>query len=465
MHRKFDISRVFRNSTIVGSVLLIIIIIAFSLIYMSRAKNLMKQECFGVLASTSNEAASKIESNLKNERSSIRMLARMIGQQKELYSNEVNNSMTAYDINSMVSNIAILSGDNTIIQSRGENISADGIMDFAEESAKGEHISSLQPSTVFENKTVLRSFVPIRKGTKITGMLFVEYDPHEMATALKPEIYDGTAQFCIVDRDSGEVLVSSWEDEMTSVADIGGEKIKNDITDGKTSYMEFMYNNQKYFASYQPLELENWEIVFIVNSDKVLQIQQNMRTNLYMLFFSEIIILFIYLLWVMYSNHKSIVHTRKIANTDALTGLQNRNMYAMFCDRNNDNAKGICCVYVDANGLHDINNNEGHVAGDRMLQFIADTLKSTFGDGNVYRIGGDEFVAFLKDTDNSEIRKKITSSNSTIEENGYHVSIGCCTGKSNEQLNTVIKSAEKEMYENKKLYYEKIGKEIRNQQN
>ena len=32
------------------------------------------------------------------------------------------------------------------------------------------------------------------------------------------------------------------------------------------------------------------------------------------------------------------------------------------------------CVYIDANGLHELNNERGHEAGDLMLRFVAESL-------------------------------------------------------------------------------------------
>ena len=52
------------------------------------------------------------------------------------------------------------------------------------------------------------------------------------------------------------------------------------------------------------------------------------------------------------------------------------------------------CVYIDANGLHELNNERGHEAGDLMLRFVADSLMEQFPKGSLYRVGGDEFVVF-----------------------------------------------------------------------
>ena len=63
-----------------------------------------------------------------------------------------------------------------------------------------------------------------------------------------------------------------------------------------------------------------------------------------------------------------------------LTGLRNRNAYAQ---RLHDYASlencEIASVYVDVNGLHEINNTKGHAAGDQMLRYVGKTMQNDFG--------------------------------------------------------------------------------------
>ncbi len=49
-------------------------------------------------------------------------------------------------------------------------------------------------------------------------------------------------------------------------------------------------------------------------------------------------------------------------------------------------------MYIDLIGLHEINNHLGHARGDVVLCELADAARAYFGDDNIYRIGGDEFV-------------------------------------------------------------------------
>ena len=80
-------------------------------------------------------------------------------------------------------------------------------------------------------------------------------------------------------------------------------------------------------------------------------------------------------------------------NRDVLTGLYARNKYER--DLNLFQATGytsLICVYIDAVGLHEINNHLGHDTGDYMLRCVADGIRTHFPKSMSYRIGGDEFV-------------------------------------------------------------------------
>ena len=148
-----------------------------------------------------------------------------------------------------------------------------------------------------------------------------------------------------------------------------------------------------------------------------------------------------------------------MSETDLLTGIRNRNSYeqnlityAKRCQQS------LTYIFVDVNGLHELNNTKGHEAGDRMLQFVADTLQKLFGKEHTYRIGGDEFVAFVPDGDQEQIRKKLEKVISAVEENGYHVSVGYDTHLYGEiNMKTLVDSAEKRMYEQKQLFYQREG--------
>lgn len=143
----------------------------------------------------------------------------------------------------------------------------------------------------------------------------------------------------------------------------------------------------------------------------------------------------------------------KMGTTDSLTGLKNRNSYEdMLKKYESDHPKRLACVYADANGLHELNNSQGHEAGDQMLKSVAAALAEAFEDGCVYRIGGDEFLVF------AEMEEKAAAglageAKQKAEDQGYHVSVGVASGETEVSVESVVKLAEQRMYEDKRQYY------------
>ncbi len=90
------------------------------------------------------------------------------------------------------------------------------------------------------------------------------------------------------------------------------------------------------------------------------------------------------------------------ANTDALTGLFNRNYFNEKLY--NIKTKGpISLILLDLDNFKNINDLYGHLAGDTVLQKVAEILKNVTRKVDVIvRWGGDEFVVVLWETDEQE---------------------------------------------------------------
>lgn len=143
----------------------------------------------------------------------------------------------------------------------------------------------------------------------------------------------------------------------------------------------------------------------------------------------------------------------QLSNNDMLTGLRNRNCYESRINLYPSEAhKTIVCVYCDANGLHELNNQSGHHAGDEMLKVIAGEFSSVFGTES-YRIGGDEFVGFALDKDMDWGLEQAEAMTEHICARGYDTSFGVAAGEKSRDIRELIKEAEAMMRENTRAYY------------
>ena len=164
--------------------------------------------------------------------------------------------------------------------------------------------------------------------------------------------------------------------------------------------------------------------------------------------------------FIMSIKYRALSQSRKIeylGQTDLLTGVKNRNHfenrlqeYPEMCRSN------IICVYGDVNGLHEVNNREGHQAGDRMLHEVAAKMQQCFGPEHTYRIGGDEFAAFKADGQPEEVSAEIDRIRQDLDKEGYRVSFGIAVqDKAQSALNmyALVKEAEGNMFAAKREFY------------
>ncbi len=151
-------------------------------------------------------------------------------------------------------------------------------------------------------------------------------------------------------------------------------------------------------------------------------------------------------------------------NHDNLTNLYNRRYYSkQMIKLDNYEAMPLSIVMADINGLKIINDAFGHSQGDELLKIASEILKETFEDyGFVARIGGDEFVAVLKNTSNIEAQRLIDVMEDKIKDfniSGIAISVsfGLATKDNETPLNEIIKSAEDNMYKHK-LFHQSSNK-------
>ncbi len=153
---------------------------------------------------------------------------------------------------------------------------------------------------------------------------------------------------------------------------------------------------------------------------------------------------------------------------DQMTGLQNRRAHSEITDGFGENMPAYCCVVmVDINGLKEINDKFGHVAGDELIIGAAECLRRGFeGIDPIYRIGGDAFCVLLTDadTDAGQCLKRIEECCAGWKGqyiNGISVSYGFADSKEFSDFDSIQKAADHRMYQFKRQYYISSGKDRR----
>lgn len=161
-----------------------------------------------------------------------------------------------------------------------------------------------------------------------------------------------------------------------------------------------------------------------------------------------------------------------LAYFDILTGVGNRtalNEAMEQLEAHKEKAGNFGIVQFDVNGLKEVNDNLGHLAGDRLLKAAARVIKEGFeGYGECYRYGGDEFVVIIEGNAKAKYALGIQNMENLIIKNNKNcakeekvsIAYGIAYYEENRNLTTwqLQELADEQMYRRKRKMKAAMGK-------
>lgn len=143
-------------------------------------------------------------------------------------------------------------------------------------------------------------------------------------------------------------------------------------------------------------------------------------------------------------------------------GICDANMVLITCTSYRhlvQDGQDIAVIYWDVNQLKYVNDNWGHLCGDRLITEVAKTIQSIAREEDiVIRYGGDEFLLYVANGTKEIAEQLIKTWKVRLEEEkkreNYEfpvsASVGYALGK-HSQLKDIIAAADKDMYANKRI--------------
>ena len=159
---------------------------------------------------------------------------------------------------------------------------------------------------------------------------------------------------------------------------------------------------------------------------------------------------------------------RDLAVTDMMTEVGNKTAYLekkhALDEEIRQEIASFTIFMFDLNGVKEVNDKYGHECGDQMIADAADALKTVFGKENLYRIGGDEFVAIIDGIPQPDVERCFRELEDAIalkkqEDRPYKsdlsVSKGAAVFRIGEDTTyqEVFRRADQFMYQEKTAYY------------
>lgn len=157
---------------------------------------------------------------------------------------------------------------------------------------------------------------------------------------------------------------------------------------------------------------------------------------------------------------ENLEEQRQKALVDPLTGLPNRAAWSERLEHEivqwQQHGNSLLLAMLDLDHFKRINDNYGHLAGDRVLKLIASVLRKRLRGGDfIARFGGEEFVLLVPDTPLAAGAKLAEALRVAIEACPFHfkgepvtvtVSVGMTAFKPGEHSDSVLKRADQALY-------------------
>ena len=160
------------------------------------------------------------------------------------------------------------------------------------------------------------------------------------------------------------------------------------------------------------------------------------------------------------SNHQLFEKTKMLSATDLLTGLYNRNAMnnriINIVSGHEDVGEKYGIAFADLNGLKEVNDTKGHIAGDNLLKSAASILLDVFLDSEIYRVGGDEFLIIVTNHTEDDFNTLVSSLRTACDNSSkVKLAIGTWYGDKSFDIRTAMHLADERMYADKEAYYKR----------
>jgi diguanylate cyclase (GGDEF)-like protein len=118
------------------------------------------------------------------------------------------------------------------------------------------------------------------------------------------------------------------------------------------------------------------------------------------------------IVWLLHELKLAMLHEHTQSHTDHQTGLPNSREFYSQAEREIERMRRhpapLSLAYMDADNFKQVNDHFGHSTGDQLLKALAEVVTAVIRRNDLFaRIGGDEFVLLLPDTDPQAARSTL----------------------------------------------------------
>ncbi|WP_428608930.1 sensor domain-containing diguanylate cyclase [Sedimenticola sp.] len=240
----------------------------------------------------------------------------------------------------------------------------------------------------------------------------------------------------------------------------GVDSVAKELLAGDNGFLIYHRDRDTILLSYRFIPELNWFL--LVEQPEDVALEPLRRALFFNLLISAAITLLVMLI-SGFTVHRFQNHLENMARTDKLTGLFNRQyfdvLFAHVLSNVGRHTQQLSLALFDIDYLKQVNDREGHLSGDQLIQSIALLAREHIRKNDVIaRWGGDEFAILFQNCDAKtavqlmdKIRQRILA---TINQEGdtlcKSISVGVAEFVTEDTCETLLSRADAQLYEAKR---------------
>lgn len=417
------------NSYIIPGILLSIIILAILSSFRIRMIEDAKMRVEESYQLETSEISQLYSKNIYAMEKIANLLATEILEEEDLFDDSCIESIAIAKKATNVHNIYIVNDNYAAIDADGQtyvNINEDKKLSsiFSAKGTEGRFIKG------GNGRNYLYLSRAIASKNQNRGYIIIEYVPDIMETLLNNPKYSSSNTFALVSSD-GDVIETAGK--KSYLCEVGTNMLENAqnviyvdgsyssfrqaIVDCRSGSQQTVYNEQGNYVFYTPIDNCKASVVMLVDTVDVERsfavVSKNVRNMTMEIGVAILAFVIIFAGIVLLNKAKYNVETEDLQNkadTDLLTDLYNKaatermiKEYLLGEGKNN-----VSMLFVlDVDDFKKINDTRGHAFGDQVLAQFGHQIRAWFRVNDILgRIGGDEFMIFIKDVKDPELIRR-----------------------------------------------------------
>lgn len=419
-------------------------------IFLVKVQNSIDTSSQNIMTNTVSHQSNHVLSILQIHYGFLNSIADKMGKSSELLSDENMELLISMAENTDFERTALIETDGTAHYDNGAEKNIAQRRYFQEAIQGNETLSDPLESSIDQETRVILG-VPVYQNGNVIAVLGGSYNVTALSRMLFNNVFDDSGYSLIVNQ-NGEIIAYDgdsayhkitygdnffkFHERQHLLSNNTLKKIRQDFKnekDGTVRLQTVSTSDTAQYLSYTRLGMNGWMICYVIpiadaqNSYDFIKYDESILLGVFL------ILVLLLVLYIIRTNRKQNEELIRTAELDGLTGAYNKRATEAYINKiltQMPDEKGTF-VILDVDKFKDVNDRYGHAAGDTVLHELAKTFFRHFRkDDIIGRIGGDEFVIYMRNIESKEIAsarvKNLIENVRSLpfeEMNGNHVTI------------------------------------------